>query len=295
MIRWMTTLIMTLAYFGCTSNTYETITAPQAQDGGTVSYDLSDLPGQGANKKIGWSASGKLKTGDRTKQVTLQADFPIAGSYTLEFGFNANPLSNVAIKCEAQITWTVEGNFVTRRVSVGDGTTVTGVGQAVRVVLTDTSLQLASQSIPIIPLGTQPNGVEYDVSVQVAPGTRGSNANPPVWLPNTGFLPDGSFVQGSVGISVNGAPARISVPSDVGATSVKVVYNPTTLAVPKAHTDPGLVIFFRQNGSSIALYSLVGETGFVPLIPGTDQISISCLDLTPDAWYQFIAIFGVDG
>src|SRR5208283_1031541 len=92
--------------------------------------------------KDGWSAAGALQASG-TGQVKLQADFSKggvgSGQYTVQFNVNAppNPTNPNPIFTEALLTWIVEGNSVTRHISIANGTSITGSGQAVTVVIYD--------------------------------------------------------------------------------------------------------------------------------------------------------------
>lgn len=233
------------------------------------------LPG----KKVGWSSSGTLVTGDRTKQVTLQADFPRAETYVLEFNRENNVASNLPIRASALITWSVEGNSVTRRISIQNGATIQGVAQAVRVVLFD-------DTAPLPPSVVIPNGSAYTVSVQVTPGVRGSNQFPPFLLTTEGQRRQ---LLGT---------AAIPVPQDAGAISLLLlaVMNPfggPFAAVP----NNGILIEQLLSGVDVIAFSFFeSSSNLIPLLPGVDTIRLKPnLALVPANDIEVTTIFGIDG
>jgi hypothetical protein len=92
--------------------------------------------------KTGWGQSGNLITGNKTQRVSMQADFNVGvGAFDFTAQFSLTPpgggLGDAVVNAEALIHWRVEGQEVTRRVTIGAGTAVTGTGQAVRVEMFD--------------------------------------------------------------------------------------------------------------------------------------------------------------
>ena len=89
--------------------------------------------------KTGWGQSGNLTTGGKTQRVTMQADFNKGvGAFDFTAQFNITPLSGDAVaNAEALVSWRVEGQAVSRRLTIGAGSTITGVGQAVRIEMYD--------------------------------------------------------------------------------------------------------------------------------------------------------------
>ena len=184
--------------------------------------------------KDGWSASGKLIAGIGGL-VQLQANFTSGGGlgcgqYTIQFTTSGNINSPNPVFTEALITWSVEGNFLTRRVTVCNGMSITGSGQAVKVIITDNKQPIfVPQIVPWQPttiyiatdvvtynttnyvslvsgnVGNPPilNGVlnsafwsvgpsyEYTVGCQVVPGVRANTEIAPVLYPLDGILLNG--------------------------------------------------------------------------------------------------------
>jgi hypothetical protein len=89
--------------------------------------------------KTGWGQSGTLTAGNKTQRVTMQADFNKgvgAFDFTCQFSVTA-PGGRSVVNAEALVSWRVEGQEVTRRITIGAGASLTGVGQAVRVEIYD--------------------------------------------------------------------------------------------------------------------------------------------------------------
>jgi hypothetical protein len=239
---------------------------------------MSELDLIGA-KKVGWSASGNLVTGNKLKQVSIQADFPRAETYCLEFNkFSSNLNSNFPIRAEAFIKWSVEGNSVSRRVSLVNGITIQGVAQAVNVVIKD------------ITFAASPAPISYDVSVQVTPGTRGSNKFPPFLSPQDGF---NSLTPGI-------PTANIIVPQDAGAISLLIEACGVGGGGPfdfKPIPPGTLFVQMLQNLTIISVSEWSGSSEIVPIIPGTDMIRLSSdFAAAPGlASIQTTTILGIDG
>lgn len=89
--------------------------------------------------KTGWGQSGNLTVGGKTQRVTMQADFNKGvGAFDFTAQFNLTPPGEGGVvNAEALVHWRVEGQEVTRRITIGGGATLTGVGQAVRIEIYD--------------------------------------------------------------------------------------------------------------------------------------------------------------
>jgi hypothetical protein len=242
------------------------------------------IPTSSRGPKTGWGTSGKLTTGDLVGQVTLQANFEETGTYTIEFSMDTNALSNNPIFAEALITWSIEGNYLQRRVNVADGISVSGVGQAVKIQMMDATSNITG---PI-------NAVQYGVACQVAKGVRGSNKQPPTLVPR-GTLPpsaDGSG-NGSGNFTIGPGPIStlfVPVPQNSGLISLFV----TTLDTSTGTSQPGDIIIVQQyNGTVVRDYDPYIYRDWVPLAAGVDAIEI--FNTNPSDTYRVSLTFGVDG
>lgn len=236
-------------------------------------YSSAGNTGTTFGSKQGWGTSGQLQTGNRTKTVTLQADFSKAGdagTYTVEFGLTPNAASNMPIFAEALITWSVEGNSVTRRVNIGDGVSVSGVGQAARIIMSDTT-----------PDYLTPNGVLYGVSCQVSKGVRGGSKQGPLLLPQGpigGIVPPFAPNTGSIASFpvAPGPGAVIIVPQNAGVIAVKIIgidsstdtLGAGSLVATQRYVE-GIVTI------NTAQYDVFDQPDWVPVVPGTSQILLN--------------------
>ena len=183
--------------------------------------NVGELPSPGTSG--GSQQSGDLSPIHSSSSLSppstpLQASFPEAGTYTVQF--NVAPpqglpspgpdVSYPPIFIEALITWSVGGGSVNRRVSVTNGTSVTGVGEGVTVRVFDASPQLGEGPYVGPLYAAYPDGTTYTVQVSVARGSRASNTQQPTlsrwqWQ-NVELLKSGTEL--------------IQIPSDAGAINV---------------------------------------------------------------------------
>lgn len=236
-----------------------------------------DEAGYGKPKeKDGWSTSGPLVTGNQTQIVSLQVNFPKSDVYTVQF--NTNYTTDVATglpffaRPVATITWTVEGNRVTRQVDIGNAIAISGTAQAVQVTV---------QDLTRVPPFT--GGVTYSVDILVTPGVRPNDEVAPI------------FRAGSSGNIAPGGSADIDIPLTVGAVSLF----PYITSVPGGTIIPqgavSIVLEFvgpvvTNNG----IYDPYVNPGWVPLPPGTNRIHINNLAGSP-ATILVVCIVGVQG
>lgn len=191
----------------------------------------------------GWAQSGKIRDkaalGD---SVSMQAKLPEAGYYTCQFNL-LNP-SSTPVAPEALITWTVNGNYVTRRMSVINGAAVSGIAEHVKVVITDNT-----------PSGD--GSVQYIASVQVARGTRPSEEQPPILTRLGDFKKIVSAMSN----------ATVTLPLDAGAISVRTtVWKNDVTGLVIARTDAA-VVQYDSAGAALKSYSPIDENGWVSLAP----------------------------
>jgi hypothetical protein len=229
-----------------------------------TSVDCSEAdPGEDMSTSIkarGWSASGVIHT-NATDTVSLQQVFPEAGNYTVQFAVNP-PNSTTFLKPTAIIQWVVQGNTVTRQVDVGNGVSVTGVGESVKVVVQD--------------VNGDPTHVAYGVSIVVAPGTRASTSLPPTL--------SGTNVTLGVGGSVS-----LPVPP-AGVTSVEVA-----IAGVLTSSPTGVLVSQFNAATTVKEYDVLPDTtaGFVSLAPGAAEVSVANLDAAHSV--NVTITWGIDG
>lgn len=231
--------------------------------------------GLASAKDLGWSQSGKLTTGNPNTKISMQVQFPVCDSYTVQFGIippqrQGTPPTDFqpVLDVIADLTWSVKGNFVTRRVSVGNGMSISGVAEAVKVDVKD---------ITASPLSL---GFDYIASIQVSPGTRPSQGQPPT-LKATPFvfaIPAGSS-------------QTIAIPTEAGAISVE-----TSVATNLAGVSPDVEVdqcIFEFPALVLKSYNALVESGFVALAPSATGITVRNKDVTNAV--NVALTFGIDG
>ena len=221
----------------------------------------------------GWSKFGILRSGFSTDEVSMQAVFDEPGNYTVQFGLertNPNPTTLFLVKAQALVTWSVAGNFVTRRISVGNGISITGQAEGVKVVIKDASDPAA--------VGTSEN---YRVSMQVTRGTRGTIQQPPVLDIST---------TGVTGI-LAGTTAIFTIPQDAGVVNVNVAVA-TVAGAPLA--DNIVTVNHTGNAPGVTLIKSYDprDIDWAPVLPGTDTIRITNFGLVT---VNVKVTFGIDG
>lgn len=230
----------------------------------------------------GWARFGTLFTGNSTQSLSMQRNMGSpAGNYTVSFSLKPQAggvASNHPIRCEATITFSTAGNDYTRRVVVGNGVSLTGVGDTVKVVVQDAT----SANPPGAP--APPNNAPYDVTIQVARGVRGTTGQPPTFTPNPPLV-----------IVTAGNQVKVPIPQDVGVLSVGITVVNTHLgtAVPAGATRVGMV-----QGPLLETYRSYDPVDFdwIPVPPGTTILTLDN-GLAPgvNTDIAFSIAFGVEG
>ncbi len=201
--------------------------------------------------KTGWSVAGILTAANANKSVSLQEVFPEAGIYTVQFFITSldafPPASTDPIRATALLEWTIAGNTIRRKIHVSDGTSISGMGEGVRVVMQDAS-------------DTSLVGLRYNATFVVSKGARPTTPNPP-------FLEIGN---GDPITIAGGAQSAVAIPDDCGASSVLVmIAAPGGVAVP----DQGVIVsqiagtfLYRQYDPRSILWA--------PLSAGVNEINV---------------------
>jgi hypothetical protein len=219
----------------------------------------------------GWSATGPLitrslaaraaKTGSTGKNalVNCQDNLKVAMCITVQINTDAPP----GCDPQAMITFSVEGNTdVVRRVSVGQGTAVTGIADSFDVEVRDFTI-------------AAPEGLPYEVDISVAPGVRGCTQNPPTL---TGLLETVVPASGSV---------ILQVPVENGIISALVSANSMTAAPP--------IVDVAQFAGGLRLftYNPLDLPGFVPFQNIPKELVITNKD--PVNSVAISVLFGIEG
>jgi hypothetical protein len=221
-------------------------------------------------------------SGDRNAKVSLAANFKHTGNFTAQFFLVPKPGAApqppppdppnffAPIQAEASIVWSIEGNSIKRLISVSNGSSITGVAQGVRIVVSDVTTTPSSPPILL--------GQSYFVGITVAPGVRGSDSIPPVLVR-----------QSIVFVVLAASNIDIPLPLEAGAKSVLVtVADLAGTAIP----DQGARVAQSDSSSSaLAMYD-PRAFGFCPLVPGTVKINVANLTASTQV---YTVIFGIDG
>jgi len=216
-----------------------------------------------------------------------------ASVYTLQFSFqpigNANgasppPTQNPTV-CYATITWMIDGNQIQRMVSVANGQSIAGCASACTVSLSDdTDVLAGGDPVP-----------QYNVTVTLTPGSRGSNQIGPTWFPNdyeqlpSGFQNTGGGASGVLQSTAGGDfEVNIVFPEGSGLTSVQV-----TLGTLDGSAVNAVIRQVSHSGANVKVYDDANYYSFVPLDPRTRGIKITNLSSSTQCYWGIC--FGVDG
>lgn len=231
---------------------------------------------------VGWSKSGPLITNDPNPMgdgLTMQANFPSCDTYTVQFGITppvslTNPTVNGVFGTLAYIYWTVKGNTILRVVSVGNGVSVTGVGEAVKVLVVDDTPRVTS-GFGFVDQNT------YQAQITVARGSRATTSQSP------------TYSNGSALVLGPLSNVTVSVPQGFGVNSVMVGITDAAVAA-----GPPAVIALLRTPLGETLFNWSPDAGgaaptFVPVPPAATQLKIFNLDAAKSATYTIV--WGIDG
>lgn len=239
----------------------------------------------------GWSTTGRLITRNADNPspssfVGLQVDFQNKHTeyYTVQFSISGpiEPIDpgvdDISIRGVAEIIWTVAGNNIRRLVTVTNGMSISGLGRAVFVRVSDDSINTSGVRFK-----------EYDVGILIAPGTRPTfgASQPPIYMPRDILVVDVLPVPPPYTIPT-GATANIPVPENAGVNSVYLALRPGANTLNLRNV---LIEFLGPSGPiSVTDGDICNR--FVPVPPGTTIIAVSNAD--PD-FIEITQIFGIEG
>lgn len=222
----------------------------------------------------GWSSSGTLTAGDTDSAVQLQANFDTPGAYTVQFSVSEyDPATDFPLPI-AEVIWSVEGNYVRRVISVSNGISISGVGQGVKVVVRDGAFPTAPAN-------------DYVVGIQVAPGTRPAEQQPPSFAPLCAGTD--AVLRPGVLLVAAGAIITVPIPQNIGAISLYTTAGSTT---PVILTEADIQIHQGYTGG-VGVKSYDPRIAqWVPLAPMATELVFYNLSAVT---VLFSLTFGIDG
>jgi len=233
-----------------------------------------------------WSQSGNLVTFSPNNAVTMQKQFGEPGNYTVQFGLGSppGPAGSVAAvrRPKAVVQWSIEGNTVTRELTVLNGTSISGQASAVSVRLFD---DLVTGMV-----GTA--GGQYVGSIQVSKGLR-AGIQSPVFTPRAyQTVPGGVFVttNGSIGVA---AGVSVNVPIPEGAISVQVTASCDFSPPPVLTQADVQAVFVNEVGAPVSLWFPVPPD--IVAVPSQATFLQLRHFAAPAILVDFGVVFGIDG
>ena len=151
------------------------------------------------------------------------------GYYTLQFSVGPDNPPNVPLGASippaqavfngydatATINWKVNGQAIQRMITIGQGTSISGLCESVDVLVADTT-QIAAVNA----------GANYRVTVSAGPGTRAGYIIPPQLKGIcTGIAGGGTILNGGIGIqqiAAGGGQVFYAIPQNAGVVSVEI-------------------------------------------------------------------------
>lgn len=124
------------------------------------------------HKKLGLR-SGRAQAGLITigqgNDVTCQVELGMASEVTVSIDSNALETAGLVAFTQASVTFTIEGVSIIRTFDVAAGASISGLAEAVRVMVKDVTPSVFSQS----------KGKKYGVTISIAMMPRPNSATPP--------------------------------------------------------------------------------------------------------------------
>jgi len=244
-------------------------------------------PGGTWGPLTGVSLGQTQDVGNLTTKPNLQIDHLEPDIYTVQFVLippTAVGAFGTTASAVAVVRWKVQGQQVTRVLSVQNGTSISGTAEAVDIAIADnTGFMTNGFGSPA------PGGRKYQVAATLCKGVRGATQVQP-----TLALSPGAIISTGVASPYpNGV--TFPVPPDAGVNSffLSVVWQ----TPGAAHSDLDIVAsqFFGSTNNFAATYPLKEPSnGWIPLFPGATNISISNFNAANDTAFVNI-IWGLDG
>ncbi len=248
----------------CTSCVLETTDMGSPNNNAPYSDITGKLQGWGAGGNINPAGTLSPVPGGR-KQISLQAELSPACVFTVQFTYNPLRSDSLTLNIPvAVISYAVNGVTVRRKISVYDGASISGPGQAVEVVAFDESTPDNDAAAP------------YYVGITVTPGTRGGFDIPT--LQNT---PSQRVSAGST--------TAYPIEPNTGAVLAKFDIGPDTLTDTLDFTKYAVQF---QDAFGVILASVQDPRDWIPIPPGTTVAEFRSND-AKDANVRLV--LGIDG
>ena len=220
-----------------------------------------------------WSVDQTLECLATNKNVSLQYVFKKTGTYTIQFQlYTIDPQPNIAlpkaIYAEATVSWAVKGATVSRTISLINGMSISGVGEAVQVVIRDLTTDISM------------GGVKYGVIATIAAGQR-SGLIPPHYA---------DPLKRNLIVIAAGASSTWDVPLTAGANSFQV-----SVASSDGSVISDQKVQAIQSSQVAALRHRVCDPrqfNWIPLEAGATQVTI-LNSLAVPLWVTLT--WGIDG
>lgn len=216
------------------------------------------------------SAATDLPTGSPIPNI--QIDHLDPGLYTVQFEV-LPPDDGNGFSAYAIVNWKVDGQPITRKLSVFSGASISGVAEAVDIKIVDYS-DTASGALSAAP---------YKVGASLSRGQRADIMQPPSLTTNPRAIPVGA-----------GLSTTFVVPQGAGVTSVMVL-TATQLSVTANANPLGVTAHGADNALGVTTqswYPILQGPGWVPLTPRTTSIIVQNFDVN-DVDVQ--VLWGIEG
>lgn len=251
--------------------------------------DADDIT-QSLLSKGAWAGQTTLTVGNINNSLKVTADFKSQGAkpgtYTILLNSTQPPNGCTPV---AVITWSVAGNSVTREVSLGNGVSVTGTGEGFTVTITDAT-DTTHYGFFTPPAG--PGQGDYVVTALVTKGTRGSDGQPPTFIPGAVGNALVDVGPGTYNVVAGGAVV-IPIPQNVGVKSVFVSAIDVNATPNVVTTADGFIS--QQNGVAVYGNFYPNTNTWVPIIPGARTLELFNTLAGGGHTLAFYVAFGIDG
>ncbi len=222
------------------------------------------------SKKRCWGQQGQLTSG-QAGIIQMGCELERPGVVTVQFNVSGN--GGVSVLPVATVFFKANGISVQRQVSVGNGTSISGVAEAVTVQVQDQTNQFFGTNTP--PATT------YNVAATVVPGVRAPTNQPPILM-----TPQGQLTV----LPAGGSPLVVPIPQNAGVASAFITAQNTAPPV-----TPASSVVANFLSSQVQIYYETPTGLWVPVAPGAQAIQIANYGGTGSAAAIVSCLFGIDG